>query len=195
MQKIYSIFELQEKYRINPKRIPDLATRYNARLDGNYVLLEDVDARKFIEFLGLTLKANQLCQEANNLDARKLHYDALLKYEEARNISEELGDSSLKITCLNNIGLILETLEDFPQALTNFRKAFKVAKKVDDQLGIALQLGNIGRIYKNKKKFHEALRFFKESFNILSRIKLEKSLYYVKEEVESYITEIEKFIH
>ena len=194
MQKIYSIFRLQEKFRIDPKRISDLAMHYNAKLDGSYISLEDKDARKFIGFLELSLRANRLCQEANNLDANKLHYDALLKYEGARIIAEELGDHPLKITCLNNIGLIFESLEDFPKALTNFREAVKLAEKVGDQLGKALQLGNIVRIYKSEKKYSVALRIFRESLDILSSIKLKKSLYYVKEEVESYIAEIKKLI-
>ena len=105
-----------------------------------------------------------------------------------------MDDHSLNITCLNNIGLIFESLEDFPKALTNFREAVKLAEKVDDQLGKALQLGNIGRIYKSEKKYSDALGIFRESLDILTSIKLEKSLYYVKEEVESYITEIKKLI-
>jgi len=195
MPEIYNLFDLQVKYRIEPNRILELAKQHNAKIIGNHIFLDNIEVKEFFDLLKLGLRANQLCQDANTLLGKKLYYDSLLKYEEAKKIEEKLGDLSVKATCHNNIGLIFEILEDFPKALMNFEEALIITKELGDQLGTALQLENIGRIYKNEKKYSEALRFFKESFYILSRIKLEKSLLYIKKEVESHIKKIEKFIH
>lgn len=190
----YNIFQLQEKYRLDPKRILELIKEYNATIIGDNLSLDKLRVKQFNRFLDLTLKANQLCQDANTLLSKRLYYDSLLKYEKAKKIAEELGDLSTTVTCHNNIGLILEILKDFSNSLMNFEQALQISKKLCDQLGVALQLGNIGRIYKNEKKYDKALSSFKESFEILSRIELESSLHYIKEEVKSYIKEIEESI-
>ena len=175
--------------------LPDLIKRYNAKLCGNYIFLEEVEVKNFMEFLDLTLNVNRLCQQANDFDAKMLFYDALIRYEEAMHIVEELGDLSLIITCSNNMGLIFESLGDLPQALVNFERAYKISTRVEDVLGKAIQLCNIGRVFEQEEKFVKAIHFFKESYATFSQINLGTLHIHLKEEVKSHIKRVSKIIY
>lgn len=189
MPEVYNIFNLQVRYRTNSNRILELAKKHNAVIVGENFFLNNSEVKEFFDFLDLSLKANQLCHRANVLDAKKLYYDALLKYEEANKIIRYLGDFSIEATILNNIGLILESLGAFPQALTRFKKALNLVKELEDQLSITLQFENIARIYQKEKKFNEALKFFREFLGNFSHLPLE-----VKKGIKSHIQDIEKIL-
>jgi len=151
--------------------------------------------RGFLRHLELILKANQLCQEANTLDAKGYFLDALGKYNEAEKLFSKLSDSEGEITCLNNKGLILETIEDYPRAISNFKLALNIAKENEDHLTRALQLGNIGRILKKEAKFNEALQYLHESFNILSNLHLEEDFSHLSTKILFDIKHIERIFH
>lgn len=144
--------------------------------------------------MGLTSNARRLFQKANDLDARKLYFDALQVYEEVCKTSREIGDTSIILASLNNMGLIFETLEDLKHALVKYKESITVAEENKDQVMIGLGLYNISRVYRKEKKYSKALRFLNESLNILSRTELENRLKYIIQEIQSSITEIKHII-
>ncbi len=186
---LFSLSGVQEKFKISQEKIFEFLKCEEFSIDGDKLCLKNPKAKEFQIFL-LKFKANQLCQEANSLGAKKYYYDALVKYEEAQTIFDELGDKEGKYTCLNNIGLIFESLEDYHKALTSFREALDIAEVINDQLGVALEKMNIARIHNVEGRQIESLKFFEESLSILSQVDLPKPLYYLKEEVKANIEKI-----
>ena len=195
MLEIYYLNDLQTRYRIDLSLLLKLSENFCAKVEEEVLKIDSEQSKQFFKTLDLSLKANQLCKEANTLLGKKQYYDSLQKYEEAMNITKELGDLMTIVTCLSNIGLIMEILGDYSKALTNFNGALLLTKKIGDQLGTALQLENIGRNLKNEQRYPEALRFFRKSLCLFSQIELEKALQYMRGKVKSQISEIEKHLH
>ncbi|RME86488.1 MAG: diguanylate cyclase, partial [Planctomycetota bacterium] len=98
------------------------------------------------------------------------HQGNLRKAQEASlkvlEILEKLHDKTLKPYSLNNMGVILKELGDFPKSLEYFQKALKMAQEKGDLTLIPSVLNNIGSLLEEEGNFQEALEFFRKSLNM-----------------------------
>jgi len=66
----------------------------------------------------------------------------------------------------NNIGIIYDLQDDYPNALKYYHKALKIAEEPEDKRIMAKIYGNIGIIYKNQGDYPKALNYYHKSLKI-----------------------------
>ena len=192
--EIYQLEDLQTTYRIDPIKILEFAKQNESTVIGEFIYISKIRVSDFLALLQSGLNSNSACHKGAILLGKELYYDALLKYEEGKKGYDILGCSSEKVICLNNIGLILETLENYPEAMRNYKEALLIVKGLGDKLKISTQLENVGRMYKKQEKYKKALKLLNKSYSILSQIKLEDYLSYIKENLVKEIEELKNKI-
>jgi tetratricopeptide (TPR) repeat protein len=90
---------------------------------------------------------------------------------EAGQISEDLNDSSLLVRCLNGIGLLYLTTEDYQQSLHYLSRAHSVAKTLGDNGWIFATATNMGDLYVRSEKADSALFYFNVCYQIANTSK------------------------
>lgn len=96
--------------------------------------------------------------------------NAVLNYEKAVEIQEQVNDKKGLAGTLNNIGAIYDDQGDFPQALHYYHRSLKYKEQLNDSSGIALTLNNLGVIYYNQGDLSQALDYFMKSLKIQEAI-------------------------
>ncbi len=115
-----------------------------------------------------------------------LIYKGLGNYEEAlENLyealrakeDEKMNSKSISSTLLN-IGLVLDILERYDEAITYYNRSLEIKKSLDDSLGICRIYSNLAVISKNLNRFERAKEEIKNSNQYNTTVK-NKSLHYV----------------
>ena len=89
---------------------------------------------------------------------------AIAKYEEALQVSRDVGDLQWEAETLNVLGLIYHQLKRDPQnARQRFEKALQIRQSSGDRRGEAETLNNIARIYENLRQNQIALEYYERS--------------------------------
>ncbi|MDQ1353002.1 MAG: hypothetical protein QG657_3308 [Acidobacteriota bacterium] len=98
-------------------------------------------------------------------------YDkALEKFQEVKNVSEEIGDiKSVSIT-LHNIGMIYQYKGDYDAALTQYQKSLEIKEKIGDIAGMTILMGQMGNLFFDQNQFETALKLFLQAFAIFAKI-------------------------
>src|SRR5262245_3891264 len=91
---------------------------------------------------------------------------ALDKYNEALNISREIGDRRGEAFTLNNIGSVYRSLGEMQRALEKLNESLLISRAIGNRRGEAGTLNNIGRVYRELGEMQKALDKYTEALKI-----------------------------
>ena len=96
-------------------------------------------------------------------------------------LERELGDRNGEAQDLNNIGIVYQSLRNYPEALDYYAQSLVIKREIGDRAGEAQTLGNIGYLYQAQDQPELAIVFFKNGVNTYEAIRqsnqaLEQSL-------------------
>jgi tetratricopeptide (TPR) repeat protein len=110
---------------------------------------------------------------------------ALDTLQRALVIQREIGDRVGESTTLNNIGVVYNSLGQYPQALGFYQRALVIRRQVGDRAGEGITLNNIGYLLNLQKQPDLAIVFYKQSVSVTESIRQElRSL--PRQQQESY---------
>jgi serine phosphatase RsbU (regulator of sigma subunit)/Tfp pilus assembly protein PilF len=95
---------------------------------------------------------------------------AIVCYQKALKIKQQLKDKEGTADILNSIGIIYDDLGDINKALEFYHKALKIYREINSNVGIASSLNNLGYIYELQGEAEKALESHKESLKISEAI-------------------------
>lgn len=87
-------------------------------------------------------------------------------FNEALNLSEEIGDKYNMVTMLNNIGSVSERFGDISRALENYHRSLLICEEIGHRKGMPSLLNNIGLINMKQGNYPEALDYLTKSLNL-----------------------------
>jgi class 3 adenylate cyclase/Tfp pilus assembly protein PilF len=97
--------------------------------------------------------------------------DALIHWQRAKDVFEEVGDLAGVSNMLNNLGAVYFNEGDDEQAIKNYLNSLKVAEKSGDSLRIVTALINIGTVHLNKKSTHElAFKYYQRALPMSEKL-------------------------
>lgn len=111
-------------------------------------------------------KATRLCEEGVTLAGEGTTESmraALPKFEQARQLLQEINDQLSEANCLGWLGSINNSLGDKQKALDYYAQALPLQRAINDEGGQAAALYNIGEIYSALDDKQQALDFFTKS--------------------------------
>jgi len=88
---------------------------------------------------------------------------AIKKYEQALSAWERLGDAKGEAYSLNQLGLVYDSLGQYPRALEYYEKSLKILRNIDDAQGEGQSLNNIGALYDATGQRAKALEYYEKS--------------------------------
>lgn len=97
----------------------------------------------------------------------EFHYKAL-------ELSERLGDDSVKARAYRSIGHIKQNQGEYDAALENFKMGLEISERINDIHGMADTYRGMGRVFWRKGEFERAIDFYEWSLGLTERIKDEK---------------------
>ena len=101
----------------------------------------------------------------------KGEYDKSLEsFEEALEISEQIGDLDKKGTILNNIAFLYEIKGQYEIAIEKFELALQIDEKLNNFLGISNTLHNLGGAYYKVGNPEKAMEKIKASLEIREQL-------------------------
>jgi len=95
---------------------------------------------------------------------------ALLYYEQAAAIQQEIGDRKGEGTTLNNISQIYKARGNYDTALRYLEQSLGIRQEIGGRRGEGATLNNIGQIYKARGDYDTALRYLEQSLGIVQEI-------------------------
>ncbi len=121
---------------------------------------ENAEMAEFSSSLGFVLKKQGKLKRA------------LPFYHHALSLCREKGSALEKAVLLNNLGVLLEELEDFPASLNYFEQALELEEKEhrEKNLHCAILLNNIGRVLGKLRRSEEALSLHERAREIAETV-------------------------
>jgi len=98
---------------------------------------------------------------------QEAHDKAVIYYEKALKIWEDLGYYFFSSFVHNNIGCVYTRLNRFPEALENFHKALDLYKEMGSIVNTALAYHNIGDVYLTEGNYEECLKYQGKALEIV----------------------------
>lgn len=105
-----------------------------------------------------------LANERGDIDSALVYYQAALK------LQEEVNDKFGIAGSLNNIGFIYNHFGDIPKALDYYHKCLKISEELNNKTGIATVLNNLGLIYVAQKDIPRGVKYYTRSLKICEEI-------------------------
>ncbi len=91
--------------------------------------------------------------------------DALINYNSFLEHAKQVNNPRMISRGYNNIGMILNRLLDFDNALEMYEKSLAISKKIGERDMIAVTLDNMGAIYNQKGNLEKAYELYEEGLN------------------------------
>ncbi|MCW3123398.1 MAG: hypothetical protein JWQ38_2890 [Flavipsychrobacter sp.] len=115
-----------------------------------------------------TLMLDALLTKTGNIYTATNDYaQALIKYETALKINEDIGNTQLEIFALKNIGKVYELKKDYPKAKNYYEIALKKAE-ADKRVLVQAEIQNkLGNVYAATGQIPEALKYTQNALDIL----------------------------
>ncbi|MBE7385084.1 MAG: tetratricopeptide repeat protein [Leptolyngbya sp. SIO1E4] len=107
-------------------------------------------------------EANSLLQEGNRQYNARQFQEALLLWQRALEIYQELGHLSGEATTLYKIGTTYSLLGNYPEAIEHFEQGLPLFQLLGDQVGEADILNNLGLVYSSLGNYPEAIEHFEQ---------------------------------
>jgi tetratricopeptide (TPR) repeat protein len=95
---------------------------------------------------------------------------ALQCYQQALNISKEMGNRNMEAATLNNIGLVYQATGQPQQALHQYQEALPITREIGNRNTEAATLNNIGLVYQATGQPQQALQQYQEALPILLEV-------------------------
>lgn len=95
---------------------------------------------------------------------------ALEKYQQSRELWQQVGDQRWEATTLNNIGSVYESLGDNQQALDCFNQALSISSAMSDGTREAMILNNIAGVYKSQGEDNKALDSYNKALALVQAV-------------------------
>ncbi len=114
--------------------------------------------------------ARALSSQAGRFYARGEYPQALMIFNLAQSIAEQIGDRYEIVRTLRNIGHVHRSLGNNAQALEYFRKSLAMSEALDEQTGIGLALMGIGLIHVAQGNYPQALEHYRKSLTIFETL-------------------------
>ena len=95
---------------------------------------------------------------------------AIIYYNKALELQEEIKDKLGTANTLNNIGYVYHHLGDIPKALECYHKCLKISEEIDNKVGVSTVLNNLGLLYVNQDETAKAIEYYKRSLKICEEI-------------------------
>ncbi len=102
--------------------------------------------------------------------------EAIEEVNRAIEIRNETGELAKESTSLNNLGIYLTEIGDYPAALESSFRSLRIKEELNDKRGIGNTLINIGSIYKHLNNYNEELKMYERSMQIAEEINDPKML-------------------
>lgn len=96
--------------------------------------------------------------------------EAILNFEEALKISQDLGYKDREVIYLSNLGEIYERIKDFPEALKKYKQAMKIVEETGNLTEELRIINSIIEIYEEMQIYSEALLFSDKAFKISEKL-------------------------
>ncbi|MGQ4647014.1 tetratricopeptide repeat protein [Lyngbya aestuarii] len=131
-------------------------------------------------FLPLTLTFSPLVAQAQTFEDQKAESDrlleegieqynefqlgkALLRFEEALLIYQEIGDKAGAGTTLYRIGLVYGSMKEYQKTLDYYQRALTIQREVNNHAGARVTLYQIGRIYDKFGETQQTLDYYQQA--------------------------------
>lgn len=105
------------------------------------------------------------------------YYEAIRGFREARLIFEELKETERIASCLNNVGALYNSINEFDLALDYFLQALALYEQTKENNMISASINNIGYIYKMKADYDNALVYLYRALHISKQSPIDYALY------------------
>jgi CHAT domain-containing protein/tetratricopeptide (TPR) repeat protein len=96
---------------------------------------------------------------------KESRHQAIVKYQAALNLWQQLENKAEQANILNKIGSAYASLGDFDNALTSFNQELSLRDPVKDRVAIVVALSNTGKIYSSIGEQEKALTFYKRALS------------------------------
>lgn len=97
--------------------------------------------------------------------------EAAISFTHSLELAKEVGDRSLQIQVLNNLGSVHADLRRFDQALAYFQQAAAIAEQAHNNSYLGMVYNNIGIIYSSLGKYREATDYYDRAIDFSSTYK------------------------
>ncbi|OQW91267.1 MAG: hypothetical protein BWK78_05110 [Thiotrichaceae bacterium IS1] len=98
--------------------------------------------------------------------------DAITCYEQALKLAREIGNSELKMLCLNNLAIVYQAVGQLNEAVWCYRKALQQARSMEQKTKEELScLVNLATVYEELGEIDEAFQYAKDALTIVNNIK------------------------
>jgi tetratricopeptide (TPR) repeat protein len=82
----------------------------------------------------------------------------------------ELGDRSLEVSLLGELGIAHLAMHELEEALMFFGESLKLAREIGDKHGEGLRLGNLGQVYSEQQRHFDAISCFTQACDIAENL-------------------------
>lgn len=96
--------------------------------------------------------------------------EALILFEQCKQLYVEETDSSGIAASWQNIGSIYENLGDYPRTLSCYQKSLKIYEELNKLNGMARSFNNIGIVYKVQEEHGQALKNFQKGLELFEKL-------------------------
>ena len=127
------------------------------------VLAQTVDARK--------AEADRFLQQGIKQYQNGQFTVALQSWEQALKIYREIKNIQGESAALGNIGLVYNSLGDYPKAIDYHQQSLAIARKIKDRKSEVKSLRNLGLVYDALRDYSKAIDYYQQSLKIVQEIK------------------------
>jgi len=116
------------------------------------------------------LEADRLLEQGNQQFNISLFREALLSWEQALTIYQEIGDRQGEANSLGNLGTAYNSLGQYHRASKFLEQSLEISLEIGDRLAQANSLGNLGIGYYSLGQYHKAIKFYQQYLEISREI-------------------------
>ncbi len=136
------------------------------------VTLNQKPATAIVQQVDVAQKArvDELNAEGRNLYRKSEYLAALDKFQQGLSLAKKIGDKSGEGTILGNIGVVYQSLGQYPKALESYEQSLVISKAIGNKSGEGITLNNIGEVYQSLGQYPKALEYYQQALLISKAI-------------------------
>jgi len=93
-------------------------------------------------------------------------------YQQALDLKRQLGKRSSEATLLSSLGMINDSLRQYPKAVECYQQSLEIQQQIGDRRGEATALQNLGVIYHKCGRVREGFAVTQQAIQILQELDL-----------------------
>ncbi|OFY93466.1 MAG: hypothetical protein A2309_11865 [Bacteroidetes bacterium RIFOXYB2_FULL_35_7] len=179
---ILSLINFYKKNRLLSRKILNLYLKiitmrffFLLILTGIFILhsVAQSNTDSLIRIIEKTHKDSAKINLLNKISAELVGIDnnAALKYaEQAKNLSEKIGDNKYLSLSLYNIGCAYKDMAEYNKCLDFLKQSLQLRREMKDEIEISASLANIGLVYKDMNQSDKSQQYLSEAMQISERI-------------------------